>query len=161
MTCACGSKNKYDDCCGQYITGKKNAPTAEALMRSRYTAYTKHEIDYIERTHDPASREQFDREMAKTWAEQTDWQSLEIKATTGGGPDDLEGTVEFVARFKAADQEQLHHEQSIFQKKDGVWFYIDGKTVRAPVTRSAPKVGRNDACTCGSGKKYKKCCGLN
>jgi SEC-C motif-containing protein len=40
ILCPCGSDNKkYTDCCGRYLDGGEAAPTAEALMRSRYTAY--------------------------------------------------------------------------------------------------------------------------
>lgn len=163
-TCTCGSKKSYDNCCGPYIRGEKKAPTAEALMRSRYAAYTKVVIDHIERTHAPQARHDFDRAAATTWAEKTDWKGLEIKATEGGGENDTEGTVEFVASFVpkiegVPEELQTHHELSYFQKIDGEWFYVDGKTVRVPVTRNAPKLGRNDPCHCGSGKKFKKCHG--
>lgn len=160
-SCACGSNKSYETCCAPYIQGQKKAPTAEALMRSRYTAYTVHEIDYIEATHDPETREQFDRKVAKAWSEQTDWKGLEIKSTEAGRADDLEGTVEFVAKFAINGQDQTHHELSFFEKKEDQWFYVDGKTVKIPVTRTSPKLGRNDPCHCGSGKKYKKCCGAN
>jgi SEC-C motif-containing protein len=133
-------------------------------MRSRYSAYVKHAIDYVERTHDRKSREQFDRAAAKAWSENTDWKGLEIRATERGLESDDEGTVEFIARYRTAvegiePQDVAHHEVSHFRRESGAWVYVDGKIVRAPVTRSTPKLGRNDPCHCGSGKKFKKCCG--
>lgn len=161
--CACGTGKTYDNCCGPYITGAKHAPTAEALMRSRYTAYTKVAIDYVEKTHDPKKPDDFNKDLAKQWAENTDWLGLEILATKDGGPEDEEGVVEFVARFKphGAEKEEAHHEVSLFRRAtdEGRWYYVDGKTVKAPFIRKDPKVGRNDPCPCGSGKKAKKCCG--
>jgi SEC-C motif-containing protein len=82
---------------------------------------------------------------------------LDVKA---GRPEDDEGTVEFIATYKDHDLVKPHHEISSFRKLDGNWYFVDGELV-PPVTevRSQPKVGRNDPCPCGSGKKYKKCCG--
>jgi SEC-C motif-containing protein len=163
--CACGTKKTYNDCCGVYISGAQNAPTAEALMRSRYTAYTRHEIDYIAKTHDPKSIHEFDKERARQWAASTNWLGLEILRTVDGKAEDESGVVEFAARFKPlnSEQEETHHEVSVFRhdapEDGGAWFYVDGKTVRVPVTRAEPKIGRNDPCSCGSGKKHKKCCG--
>lgn len=163
--CPCGLNKSYPECCGLFISGKELPPTAEALMRSRYSAYVKHEIDYIESTHVKDSGEEFDRAAAKTWSEQTDWQGLEIRSTEAGGADDAEGTVEFIARFRTKipnqpEQDLAHHEVSLFRKDgNGRWLYVDGKIIRTPVKRASPKVGRNDPCGCGSGKKNKKCCG--
>ncbi|MBI3544231.1 MAG: YchJ family protein [Deltaproteobacteria bacterium] len=159
--CPCGSQKSYESCCNVYISGRTPAPTAEALMRSRYSAYVKHEIDYVERTHDEHTRAQFDRAAATAWSEQTDWKGLEIKSTSLGHADDAEGTVEFVARFATNGVEQTHHEISLFKRENGVWVYVDGKIMRVPVTRAEPKLGRNDPCSCGSGKKFKKCCGVS
>ena len=161
-SCPCDPKKSYTQCCGPYIKGEKPAPTAEALMRSRYSAYVKHEIDYIEKTHDETTRKQFDRAAATAWSEQTVWKNLEIKSTELGGPNDAEGSVEFVAHFTTNGHDQNHHELSEFRKDEvGTWFYVDGKTVNMPTVRTSPKTGRNDPCTCGSGKKFKKCCGVN
>lgn len=70
--------------------------------------------------------------------------------------------VEFKARFKNDGLEQTHHEISRFRFDDGekCWYYVDGKNIQTPV-KAEPKIGRNDPCSCGSGKKYKKCCGAN
>jgi SEC-C motif-containing protein len=157
--CPCGTGRDYAACCGRYIDGEASAPTAEALMRSRYTAYTRANIDYVAETHDPATRASHDAEGARAWAEGSQWLGLEILATEAGGEDDDSGKVEFVARFRNDDGEQEHREVSTFSKLDGAWYFTSGE-VRGPqqVRRASPKVGRNDPCPCGSGKKYKKCC---
>jgi SEC-C motif-containing protein len=163
MTCPCGKGPSLEECCGPIIAGAP-APTAEALMRSRYTAYTTGEVDHVVVTHDPATRDTVDRDGSLQWSKGSQWLGLDIRATEAGGPDDTTGIVEFIARFSIAGRVQAHHERSRFEKKDeGAgprWFYIDGETMKArPAEREAPKVGRNEPCPCGSGKKYKKCHG--
>ena len=160
MNCPCSSDKPFDQCCGPYISGAAAPPTAEALMRSRYTAYTRHDIDYIARTLAPESRLAFDAQAAKTWATQARWLKLQILATDKGREADCEGVVEFVAAYEQGGARIDHRERSRFRKsEEGVWYFVDGAAAsdRAPVR--AAKVGRNDSCPCGSGKKYKKCCG--
>ena len=143
------------------MAGERAAPTAEALMRSRYSAYALKQTEYLLTSHDPKTRADHDREAARDWAERTEWLSLEILSTQAGGEQDEHGEVEFVARFRdERGHEVSHHERSTFVRRDGRWYFEDGEIQRpAPIARSAPKVGRNDPCPCGSGKKYKKCCG--
>jgi SEC-C motif-containing protein len=157
--CACQSGKEYAACCAPYIEGKQAAPTAEALMRSRYTAYTTANIDYIEKTTAPEGLSDFDRDGSERWAKDAEWKGLEIVSTTKGQSGDEEGTVEFIAKYKLEDQDVAHHELSTFRKDGKTWLFIDGKILRDPVRNEGPKVGRNDPCPCGSGKKYKKCCG--
>ncbi len=160
MQCPCQSGNPFHQCCEPIITGVKQAETAEQLMRARYTAFTRIEMDFIEKTHDPKTRHEVDREENRRWAETTNWKGLEILETKQGGNDDKVGTVEFKAKFMTDDGLQVHHELSQFRKQDGIWYFSDGKPpgIRT-VIRSEAKVGRNDPCHCGSGKKFKKCCG--
>ena len=159
-SCPCGSERVYQDCCGRYIDSRENAPTTEALMRSRYAAYTLANIDYITETHDPNTRGSHDPEGARKWAEGSEWLGLELLSSERGGPDDSEGTVEFVARYRADDLEHEHRERSVFVKRDGTWYFVEGKILGpTPVRLEGPKVGRNEPCPCGSGKKFKKCCG--
>ncbi|HSV29430.1 MAG TPA: YchJ family metal-binding protein, partial [Candidatus Omnitrophota bacterium] len=77
----------------------------------------------------------------------------------GGGADDETGSVEYVARFKIRGQAHAHHELATFRKEDGRWLYVDGEVNPKTAPRQVAKVGRNDPCPCGSGQKYKKCCG--
>ena len=159
QVCPCGSLQKYRDCCEKLINGEK-AVTAEQLMRSRYVAYTQVNIDYIASTHDAATRGELDLDVAKQWATNSEWAGLEIIRTEAGQAGDDKGLVEFKVQYRANGERQQHHELSEFVKKDGVWFYHDGKMPEvSTIRRDAPKVGRNDPCPCDSGKKYKKCCG--
>jgi SEC-C motif-containing protein len=148
------------ECCEPLIKGVRAAETAEHLMRSRYTAYVKKEIEYLHTTLHPDHRGDFDEKTTRAWAGRSEWHGLEIIRTEAGGTDDAEGKVEFIATFSQEGAKQRHHELADFKKEDGKWFLVSGETV-APqqVVRSSPKVGRNDPCPCGSGKKYKKCCG--
>ncbi len=129
-------------------------------MRSRYTAHVKHDIAHLERSLSTEQRKTFDASAAKRWAEQSEWLGLNLSRTERGGTGDDTGAVEFTARFRLDGKEREHFEVALFDREDGKWVYTGqaggpGVTVR----REAPKIGRNDACPCGSGKKYKKCCG--
>jgi SEC-C motif-containing protein len=161
VICPCGSELEYKDCCEPIINGKKKVLTAEALMRSRYTAYVVGEVEYLGKTLDERGREEFDLEATREWSKDTDWKGLEIIAVEQGGADDDSGIVEFIARYEMDDQLLELHERATFKKSDdGLWQFIDGRVIgRDPYRRETPKVGRNDPCPCGSGKKYKKCCG--
>jgi len=159
-TCPCCSGLEYESCCGPYLAGKAAAPTAEALMRSRYTAFARAEIDYIRRTRHPRSDTEWDEEGTARWSRESNWMGLEIKKTEKGSADDDTGTVEFVARYEIDGEVEDHHELASFIREDGVWYFVDGEAVKPETyVREAPKVGRNDPCPCGSGKKFKKCCG--
>ena len=158
--CPCQSGKEYDACCGPIIRGDRAAPTAEALMRSRYSAFAKDEIDYLEKSLHPDQRADYDPASTRHWAEHSEWLKLEIVEVSGGGENDDEGTVEFIATYRQKGNTLAHHEIGRFNRIKGVWYYTDGKIVTPGTVRhEAPKVGRNDPCPCGSGKKYKKCCG--
>ena len=156
--CPCGTGLAYTDCCEPVIKGERPAETAEALMRSRYSAYVKVETDYIFETTHPKHREGYDHAGTKEWAESAQWQGLEIIDVKDGGSADSTGEVEFIARFSEKGEPRVHHELGMFRKDKGACFFTDGKAVsRKPVTST--KIGRNEPCDCGSGLKYKKCCG--
>lgn len=157
--CPCGSAKAFDDCCGPFISGDANPPTAEARMRSRYSAFATGAIDYLRDSLTPDSRHDFDRAHTEQWSKDSEWTGLEIKSTEDGGPDDTTGWVEFVATFTMDDKPHTHHESAYFVKEDGSWFYKSGISGQRPVKRTTPKQGRNEPCLCGSGKKFKKCCG--
>lgn len=157
--CPCGSKKSYADCCQPYISGVLPAPTAEALMRSRYSAYVKQEIEYIESTHGQDGREDVDVEETRKWAAESEWKGLKIVSSQKGGENDTTGIVEFIASYVQKGTKYDHHEVSQFEKVDGRWYFKDGQVKDTTVVRTEAKVGRNDPCPCGSGKKYKKCCG--
>jgi SEC-C motif domain protein len=157
-SCPCGSGNEYEGCCEPIISGKKTAETAEQLMRARYAAHVKAEIDFLFDSTHPDHQEGYDHKGTRTWAEDSEWHGLEILHTVQGGPGDEEGEVEFIARFRDKDGVRSHHERGQFKRKGKKWLFTDGIMVKAQPLNSS-KVGRNDPCSCGSGKKYKKCCG--
>ena len=158
--CPCGTGRTTSDCCGRYITGEAPAPTAEALMRSRYSAYVLGEIDWIVKSHDPAGADEVDRKSTEKWSREAKWNGLEIRSKVKGEPADEVGEVEFVAKYEVEGQSVAHHERARFRRQDSTWYYVDGDMVKPrPVVREAPKVGRNDPCPCGSGQKFKKCHG--
>jgi SEC-C motif-containing protein len=132
--------------------------TAEELMRARYHAYETCDMEFIKESHDPDNTDGIDWAECEKWARESQWLGLEILSTTKGGEDDKDGIVEFKATYIENGKTIVHHERSYFVKKNGVWFYQ--KWLPITSTRiNENKVGRNDPCPCGSGKKYKKCCG--
>ena len=156
--CPCGSGKLYSECCEQIISGAQTAKTAEQLMRARYSAYVFAKMDFIFESTHPEHRDGYDHAGTKEWAETAEWQGLEIIDTTRGGADDSVGEVEFIARFIEKGNNREHHEAGQFKRKEGNWYFTEGHMVR-PKPLIVTKVGRNDPCTCGSGLKYKKCCG--
>jgi len=157
MKCPCQSGESYPKCCEPFIAGKISAPTALTLMRSRYTAYTQENRDYLVATWHPETAPldlNFDGSTVR-------WDSLSILSQSAGLKDDNEGYVEFEAYFHAGNQTSRMRENSHFKKLDGCWFYLDGEVDRSPnrTVATDAKVGRNEPCPCGSGKKFKKCCG--
>ncbi|HET9624922.1 MAG TPA: YchJ family metal-binding protein [Kofleriaceae bacterium] len=134
------------------------APTALALMRSRYAAFVRGAIDHLISTHDPATRGGVDRDAVARWSRDTQWLGLEIVATERGGVDDDTGIVEFIARGVTNGTPFAQRERSRFRRLDGRWCYTDGTVIREPA-RAVASVGRNEPCPCGSGVKYKRCHG--
>jgi SEC-C motif-containing protein len=123
MMCPCGSKKEYDECCELYIKGIKTPPTAELLMKSRYTAYTMGEVEYIIDSHDLETRSEINREDILNWSKSANWKKLEIIKTKLGKVRDKKGIVEFKAFYEQEENEQIHHEKSQFIKISGKWYY--------------------------------------
>lgn len=158
--CYCGSGKDFADCCGPVLDGSQPAKTAEALMRARYSAFATRQADFLHESLHPEHRHDHDVGATRRWAENSQWLGLEIVSIESGGLEDETGSVEFIATYKEGGIVHPHHELSHFKKEGGLWYYIDGTLVKPTTeTRSQPKIGRNDPCPCGSGKKYKKCCG--
>ncbi len=158
--CHCGNDKSFSECCEPYIKGESPAPTAEALMRSRYSAYVVTDIDYLEKTLTRSERRTFDKKSAKEWSKNSSWIGLEIKDTKNGAETDTEGVVEFIASYQQAGKKYEHHERSLFRKNDDQWLYVNGEVLNGgPVESDTPAVARSAPCPCGSGKKYKRCCG--
>ena len=160
--CPCGSGKKYGECCEPIIKGKTLAPTAEALMRARYSAYVKQAIDFIIDTCEQSEEiAEIDRKATEDWSKTSTWHGLKILRTEKGTENDTEGLVEFEATYTRKQIRDVHHETGYFKKIDGKWLYTAGELKTTTVVREGKKVGRNDPCPCGSGKKYKQCCGRN
>lgn len=157
--CPCGSASTYAACCEPIIKGTRPAETAEQLMRARYSAYVNTEMEFVFASTHPEHRQGYDHEGTKAWAENSEWLGLQILSTSKGTKDDTHGEVEFVARFKEqGGVPRSHHEQGQFEKLDGRWYFTEGVMAK-PMPIISNKIGRNDPCNCGSGLKYKKCCG--
>ncbi len=158
--CHCNSDLDFDNCCGPILSGTKPAATAEELMRSRYSAYVCGEIDYLSESLHPNHRSDHDEAATRRWAENADWLGLEIRSTGAGQEQDDTGEVEFIVSYRDDGVVRNHHELSQFKKESGRWYYVEGDTPKAETyVKDQPKVGRNEPCPCGSGKKFKKCCG--
>jgi SEC-C motif-containing protein len=127
-------------------------------MRSRYSAYVEHEIDYIINTCLHKGKDDIDYQSTRDWSEKSVWLGLKIIAVEKGQAGDVEGTVEFEAAYEHNGLKDVHREKGKFKKANGEWLYDEGNVTPITVIRSSPKIGRNDPCPCGSGKKYKHCC---
>ncbi|MDN5681077.1 MAG: YchJ family protein [Ewingella sp.] len=149
--CPCGSGEVFEKCCQPFLLNAQIAPTPSALMRSRYSAYAMQNADYLIATWHADCQPERWRESLEEGFKNTHWLGLNVIDAQPGKQAD-EGYVEFAARFKEPDKEEIHlvHERSRFLRVNERWYYIDG---------IKPQPGRNDSCPCGSGKKYKKCCG--
>ncbi len=143
--CPCNANKIFKNCCGRYIFLGKTASTAEALMRSRYSAYALGEIDYIQKT---MSGIDFNPIEAKAWAIKAYWQKLIV--VNAIEENQTMASVEFMAFYMLNGKQEIIHEKSDFHRSNGQWLYISGVQ---------PQLQRNAACPCGSGMKVKKCCG--
>lgn len=160
-SCPCGSQQTYATCCEPIITQKQLASNPEMLMRSRYSAYVKQEVAWLKNSLEPTQRKDFDEKSVADWAQNSEWLGLKILRTEKGGPEDTVGFVEFTATFKQDHVSRTHHELGEFRKVNNQWYFYDGSAVKpAPFKHDTPQIGRNDPCSCGSGKKFKKCCGV-
>ncbi len=153
--CPCGSGLEYSDCCGVYHNGSRYAPTAEALMRSRYSAFVLKLEAYVLATWDSTKRPK----GVEFASDPTQWQRLEIIECKKGLANDTKGIVEFKAYYQMHEDDYVLHEISRFVKRENRWFYLDGTVKALAKPKQETNLGLNAPCACGSGKKYKRCCG--
>ena len=119
--CYCGNSVSFQNCCEPYIKGIKNAPTAEALMRSRYSAFATGAADYLVNTTHISKRRLHNKKDILAWSQSNKWLKLEVLAST-------ETTVTFKAYYLDENlKAQVHYEHSTFKLEDGKWFYVDGE----------------------------------
>ena len=149
-SCRCGSGADHSACCAPYLRGQEEAPTAEALMRSRFSAFCYEDATYLLRTWHPLTRPK----TLSFEGEKTRWLRLEII----DAPLPLEGeslaTVEFKAHYLSKGRLGCLHERSTFTLEAEQILYRDGHRYAI----AEVKVGMNQPCPCGSQKKYKRCC---
>lgn len=146
--CPCQSSKNYADCCGVFHHQKALPETAEQLMRSRYSAYVLKNIPYIVETTVPNQQSHLNVQALQDWADNTQWLGLQILKTETLTKS--QSAVEFNALFQGEEGEQSHQERSIFVNIEGRWYFVD-PTVPLPTMKQP--------CVCGSGKKFKHCCG--
>ncbi len=121
LPCPCGSGSAYRDCCAPLLRGERPAATAEALMRSRYTAYVRRDEPYLLRTWEVSHRPE------SVDVDDIVWLGLDVVETQAGGADDSRGVVEFVAHYEAAGGAvESMRERSRFARVAGEWLYVDG-----------------------------------
>lgn len=152
MRCPCGSNLEYVECCGLYIDGQQLPASPEALMRSRYTAYTQANVAYIAKTMTGKAVAGFDEADARRWAQRVTWLDLQV-IKTSPVQNNL-GTIEFIARLIDNQRLVTIHETSEFCCQAGRWYYVDGILIPQ---KNHDKLSRNAPCPCGNGKKLKHC----
>lgn len=121
-SCPCGLAESYAACCGRFHTGALAAPTAELLMRSRFSAFAVGDTAYLLRTWHPDTRP---RRLELDPGQE--WTRLEILGRTGGGLLHAEGTVEFRAHYRHRGRDGFLEENSRFRRDDGHWVYLDAE----------------------------------
>lgn len=120
-SCFCGSNIPFKACCQVYINGIQNAPTAESLMRSRYSAYATGAADYLVMTTHTSTRNFHKKEAILEWSKSNNWMKLEVINAT-------ETKVKFKAYYPDyRGNAQVHEELSTFIFENGKWFYVDGE----------------------------------
>lgn len=147
--CPCGQQKSYVMCCQPLHEGQANANTAEQLMRSRYCAFVKQQIDYIIQTTALKQQIALDRQALLGWSQSTDWQALEV-IHHQPKLDKSHASVEFKAYYDEGGAQKVHHELSYFVKYNAQWYFLD-PTVEMKITLKQP-------CLCGSQQKFKHCC---
>ena len=121
LKCPCGTGMSYATCCSPLHLGERAAATAEALMRSRYSAFAKRRYPYLLETWNPATRPDSVGDHSHTR-----WESLRVLRVVDGGAEDATGVVEFVASYVDAHGPETLHEISRFDRVDGRWMYTSG-----------------------------------
>lgn len=157
--CYCGLEKEAENCCLPIIRGQAKAQNPEELMRARYSAHCLKDYDFLVSSTHPAFRDDVDRKEIEDWAKAMVWEQLQILNTKDGGANDDTGQVDFCAHYTISGIPQELREDAFFRKEGDNWYYVEGDVHSPePVRRDGPKIGRNDPCPCGSGKKFKKCC---
>lgn len=150
--CPCGSGEPFNKCCLPFIKGEANPTHPEQLMRSRYSAYATQNYAYILTTYCESTKPALSVEELVEQNHSVNWLGLKIIASVKA---QQTGTVSFEAFYKEHKQAYCLAEHSQFRIENGLWRYVNGEMLE---NCGKVKVGRNDACLCGSGRKAKRCC---
>lgn len=122
--CPCQSGKGFEFCCRPIHDNQQLATTPEMLMRARYSAFATKNIHFLVASHDSQTSHNINSQELQKWAEAAQFINLKILNTSESGP---KGLVEFVAEYQEGDKTYSHHEVSHFRKKQGIWYYRDGK----------------------------------
>lgn len=153
MQCYCGSGQPFADCCQPLLNGLQVAKSCEQLMRSRYSAFCHGDAEYLQQSCVPALRETQSPTALQPFIADTHFTQLQILDFSPPDPAATHGFVEFKVCFIQGHQLHSFQEHSEFELIQGQWFYASGRLTDFP----SQKIGRNDTCPCGSGKKFKSC----
>lgn len=132
--------------------------TPKALLETRYKAFVDADIDFLIASHHPDTRDQVDRKSIEDWSKESTWHGLFIESES---LKDDKAIITFTVKYSRDFQSFNHREDAEFRKSEDRWYYFDSVFPKQGMIRNESKVGRNDPCSCGSGKKFKKCCGAN
>jgi SEC-C motif-containing protein len=153
--CPCGSGQLFEACCEPILTGQRPAANAEQLMRARFTAHVAHDFKFLHYSYRPTAATPY---VAEEGEPSVQWTKLVVHGheTTDNAD---KAYVDFSAYGIEGGVDKVLHEKAEFLRVNGTWFYTrEARLGPAPYKSATPKVGRNDPCPCGSGKKYKQCC---
>ena len=155
QNCPCGSGKLFESCCEPVLTGQQVAASAELVMRARFTAHVAHNFRFLHDTHRPTAGTPYVEEEG---VPSMTWTKLVVHSHEIGRDQD-QAFVDFSAYGTEEGVEKVLHEKAEFIRTGGAWLYNrEARLGPAPYKSATPKVGRNDPCPCGSGKKFKHCC---
>lgn len=155
LPCPCGSGQLFEACCEPILTGRSQAATAEQLMRARFTAHVAHDFEFLHRSYRATADKPYIPEEGEP---SVTWTKLVVHShEVTDNPE--KAFVDFSAYGTEGGVEKVLHEKAEFLRINGRWLYTrEARLGPAPYKAAAPKVGRNEPCPCGSGRKYKQCC---
>jgi SEC-C motif-containing protein len=157
--CPCGSTIEYASCCGLLIERKQPAPTPEALMRSRFSAYYLKHYSYIMHTMHGKPAYGYDVTRVADEMKGVNWVRLNVLNTSMSSQ--TSGFVEFIAYFIEHRKLKFIHENSRFSLEEGQWYYVDGTHMNTLGEPQNQVISQNTPCPCGSHKKFKNCHGAS
>jgi len=128
------------------------------LLQARYDAFVRGDVDFIMESHHPETQNQIEREAVESWSLNSKWKGLEVSQISEEDQDKC--FIHFTVTYERKYETTYHSEIAEFRKHEGRWYYYDSEFPKPEtIKRGSEKLGRNDPCHCGSGKKYKKCHG--